>query len=607
MGTQDHDGNALEHQDGAHGGAWVNVTRPMSAAEVTEAAADGGSDPSADATPATTVPDSSAVAPEVGDAGGPEQDTLAGQTRRLGKHDVASVSVDATAYVQDVAPSPYLSESESKKDFRAERDRRGKVIGIVLVVLLVLGVGVGAWAVVTRFLGDGETSGVQYETATVEEGEFVDVVSGSAFLAPANTSLAYPSTSGTIDTVSVADGDQVEQGQVIATLTNPTIEQAATDAKDALDEAKDDVEDQEDDVQDALDDMVAELNGLVAIQHSIYSIMGVKSDGSDLTIDTDGDGTNDAIDTDGDGVADLYDTTGDGIPDAIDTDGDGVADAPDLTANGTSDVSVAEDGTVTIDVDSFIAGLDTDSLSTTKKQQVTALTKTLTSQADDLADAVEDYNTERSRLTELQATQAEAQSAYDTAQANLDLLNVYAPISGTVADVTESLAVGQSVDTTTTLLRVNDLTQLTASVSLDAEHFQKVSAGQTATVTFDDVSDLTVTAQVTDVVASDSGDGSGVATVLITEPDERLAMDMRCSVEIEVNRIESTLMVPIEAIRTDSDGQTYVDVLLDSARGIESEAIVTVTATSDTTAAIEASQVPANTSIVLSRTGSDDQ
>jgi multidrug efflux pump subunit AcrA (membrane-fusion protein) len=151
--------------------------------------------------------------------------------------------------------------------------------------------------------------------------------------------------------------------------------------------------------------------------------------------------------------------------------------------------------------------------------------------------------------------------------------NVTATSSGTVVSL--NATVGSPISTNSTIATIADTGDLKVSVSLDEYDIQKVTKGMKATVTTDAV-DGTFNATVTSVSlatssssssssssmsSSSSSSSSGYAvTVTLDEQTTKLLIGMNVKVTIIVSSDEDVYTVPIDAVGTDSSGNSVIYV-----------------------------------------------
>lgn len=193
---------------------------------------------------------------------------------------------------------------------------------------------------------------------------------------------------------------------------------------------------------------------------------------------------------------------------------------------------------------------------------------------------------------------SDAQEAYSIAVANAKKRTVRAPKGGSV--VAMNAQVGASTDSAANaggLIQIADLSQMTVKVQVNEVDISKVSVGQMAKVTFSALPGVELDAQVTRIatVASSgedsSGHGGGVVTydvsLLIPQPAAELKPGMTANVQIMLQSVPDTLMVPLSCVAMDEAGGSYVMVVTDYETGAAERRSVSVRASNQTTAAIE--------------------
>ena len=363
--------------------------------------------------------------------------------------------------------------------------RRKKLIagGIVGVIVLA---GAVAWGI-SRFTGNaGGGDSPQLMTTFVDRGDFTEAVETSGAVKPVTSVVVNPEVGGTIESVNVAEGDTVQEGDVLLTVKNDELDKAIRDAEMGVRNAK----------------------------------LGVSQAQS------------------------AYATT----LEAYNT----VVETPD------------------------------DKGSVEYKHGAEA------SAVDSAAFAVESAKNSLS----------DAQEAYSIAVANAEKRTVRAPKGGSV--VAMNAQVGASTDSAANaggLIQIADLSQMTVKVQVNEVDISKVSVGQMAKVTFSALPGVELDAQVTRIatVASSgedsSGHGGGVVTydvsLLIPQPAAELKPGMTANVQIMLQSVPDTLMVPLSCVAMDEAGGSYVMVVTDYETGAAERRSVSVRASNQTTAAIE--------------------
>lgn len=388
--------------------------------------------------------------------------------------------------LQVLRPDGTLSESDEDMEARLAMEslmrhrrarRRKKLIAGGIVGAIVLA-GAVVWGV-SKFTGNaGGDDAPQLMTTFVDRGDFTEAVEASGAAKPVTSVVVNPEVGGTIESVNVAEGDTVQEGDVLLTVKNDELDKAIRDAEMGVRNAK-----------------------LVVSQaQSTYDTMYEK----------------------------YYD--------------------PELSDD--------------------------------ERPEVSAI--------DEAAFAVESA---RNSLSD-------AQEAYNIAVANAEKRTVRAPKSGSV--VVMNAQVGASTDSAANaggLIQIADLSQMTVKVQVNEVDISRVSVGQMAKATFSALPGVELDAQVTRIATvagsgEDSyGYGGGVVTydvsLLIPQPAAELKPGMTANVQIMLQSVPDTLMVPSSCVAMDEAGGSYVMVVTDYETGAVERRSVTVRASDQTTSAIE--------------------
>lgn len=387
---------------------------------------------------------------------------------------------DSQETLQTLRPDGTLGESEEDMEARLAMEslmrhrrarRRKKLIagGIVGAIMLV---GAVAWGV-SKFTGNaGGDDAPQLMTTFVDRGDFTEAVEASGAAKPVTSVVVNPEVDGTIESVNVAEGDTVQEGDVLLTVKNDELDKAIRDAE-----------------------------------------MGVR--------------------------------------------------------NAKLGVSQAQSAYAT-------------TLEAYNKDDAEA------SAVDSAAFAVESANNSLS----------DAQEAYSIAVANAEKRTVRAPKSGSV--VVMNAQVGAPTDSAANaggLIQIADLTQMTVKVQVNEVDISRVSVGQMAKATFSALPGVELDAQVTRIATvagsgeDSSGYGRGVVTydvsLLIPQPAAELKPGMTANVQIMLQNVPDTLMVPSSCVAMDEADSSYVMVVTDFETGAAERRSVTVRASDQTTSAIE--------------------
>lgn len=170
-------------------------------------------------------------------------------------------------------------------------------------------------------------------------------------------------------------------------------------------------------------------------------------------------------------------------------------------------------------------------------------------------------------LAEAQATLENAKANLALVQAEKPVIDLAAPIDGTVLAV--DAGVGESVSSATIITLAN-LEPVTLDVYLDETDLDKVASGYPAEITFDALPDLMFTGQVTSVSKS-LQELSGVQAIMarVTLDSESvdasisLPVGLNAAVDIIAGQATNAVLVPIEALRELDAGEYAVFVVVD--------------------------------------------
>lgn len=165
-----------------------------------------------------------------------------------------------------------------------------------------------------------------------------------------------------------------------------------------------------------------------------------------------------------------------------------------------------------------------------------------------------------------------AQSTYDDAVATAAKRTVVSPINGSVVAV--NIEPGKSLmssgDSSASIpVQIADLSSMVVSVEVNEVDILKISAEQTATLSFSAIPDLIQEGKVIRIAtvntgSGDMGMGGGTVTytvdIIIYEPDPRLKPGMTVKATIESQRIDNVLLVPLSAVTalSETEGLVYV-------------------------------------------------
>ncbi len=162
-------------------------------------------------------------------------------------------------------------------------------------------------------------------------------------------------------------------------------------------------------------------------------------------------------------------------------------------------------------------------------------------------------------LTELENAQLSLQSAED----NLDVTRLDAPISGTIMSL--DFMVGDTLGTTA-VVTISDLSQHYLEIFLDETDWGYIAVGYEAVVIFDALPDDIFSGQVTQVDPGlyESGNTSVVrGLVMLDETPSGLNLPIGTGAAVDIigGRAENVVLVPVDALRETSPGEYVVFVI----------------------------------------------
>ena len=152
-----------------------------------------------------------------------------------------------------------------------------------------------------------------------------------------------------------------------------------------------------------------------------------------------------------------------------------------------------------------------------------------------------------------------------SAKADLDATQIYAPIDGTIMAV--SANVGDNV-TSSGIITMGDLSNLYVQTYMDESDYQAFQVGNAAEVVFNALSDQTFKGKVTEVdPALTTSSGSSVVSGLVELDPTRtkLLMGMTASVRVIAGEAQDAVLVPISALHQVPGGGYTVNVMKNGA------------------------------------------
>lgn len=418
---------------------------------------------------------------------------------------------------------------------RKRRSRKGQWGMVAIAVVVVLVAGFLVWSVVGK-----KSSATRYITSQPTRGTLTLAVAGNGNVISKNSASVNPPISGTVTELSVSLGSKVKKGDVLFVIDNASLDASVKSAKSNYQSAK--------------------ASTLKAEQSELQADVSLKT----------------------------------GVLQAKQS----LEQAKASVANAETALTKAETA-VPYSANDVTAAKH--SLNAAKLGRETAQKNydhACELQRDGHAAAQESYD---SAVT----AQSASYMNYQQAIKNADQRTVTSPISGyiTTLNITNGDQIGSGTSSTSSSSRstggssssgsssssssssnstpivISDLSSLEAQVQIAETDRPKVKLGQKVELTFDAVPNLTITGKVETIDAVGTS-SSGVVTYNVTitfdVQDSRLSPGMSASASIITQVDTDVLLVPNAAVKTDSSGASYVQVL-PSANGAGPPRDVTVT------------------------------
>jgi HlyD family secretion protein len=156
----------------------------------------------------------------------------------------------------------------------------------------------------------------------------------------------------------------------------------------------------------------------------------------------------------------------------------------------------------------------------------------------------------------IKAAEAKVQALQNTINSS----QIVAPFSGSVTDLLASK--GQTVSSGVEAIQLDDVNNLKITFSVSEVDVNKLAIGQEAQITFPAISGKTYQG-VVEQVGKAGTDSSGVvefyATIKVQDADEKVKPGFSANISIIINKVEDVLLVPNSAVMSDStSGKSYV-------------------------------------------------
>ena len=464
--------------------------------------------------------------------------------------------------------------AEMHRRARVRKKRRFIITICVVVIALIVIVAIGVRVAKSRVDASVSSSTSEIESADATIGSISTTISGSGTLASTDVESIEIVSSVEIVDFYVETGDTVEEGDLIATVTNASLLSAMSDLQSQLDTLDASIEEAADDEvsdeitagasgrvkkiyvtdDDAVADVMYEYGALMLLSLDGYMAVDIETDevsrGDEVTV------------TDSDGTA--YD----GIVESV-SGGTAVILISDSSAQYDDEVTVAdEDGN----------SLGSGNLYIHSQIMVTGYAGTVSDIEVSLNESVDSGD------TLITLTDTDTSVSYDSLLQEREeveeqlsnLIAVYeeggicATIAGTIESLSETGSNEASAMTSTTsgsssyttVAEISPDTQMEITISVDETDILSLEVGQEAAVTIDSIGEDEYTGSVTEIsttATSDSGVTSYTAVVTIDKTEDMLS-GMSATAVITIEGVENALLIPVDALhQTSSTSYVYTE------------------------------------------------
>ncbi len=415
---------------------------------------------------------------------------------------------------------------------RKRHVRRYVVLGFIVVLVVA-----GYFAY--RVLHKTSNGTVTYTTQAVQQLTITSSVSGTGNIVLSSSASVNPSVSGTVSALQVAVGDTVTKGQTLFTVVNPQLDLDVANATNSYNQAVDNVQKNQLSVlqaQQALD----QLQKQRAAQSS--SSAGQVASGAEMLIA---------------GVTSHTGTTGptSTLPSTTST---------SATESSSSSTSSTEPPTST--TSTSVPHTTTTVFGSSTITQPSTTTTTISALQIEIAQ--QQVTSAKLSVTAAQAQVQSATLALEQAKATAAERTVTAPIDGVVTALNvqngDALGNAGSGGSSSAPIVITNVNSIEAVISLAETDVPNVAVGQKAIITFDALPDLTLAGKV-EGVDSQGTNSQGVvtynATILPDATNPSVKGGMSVTVNIITKIATDALVVPNVAVKTQTGGGSYVQVL----------------------------------------------
>lgn len=393
-----------------------------------------------------------------------------------------------------------------------------------------------------------------YVLGAATKGTVVSTVTSTGQISTSSSLDLKPQVSGQLNSIRVKAGDKVVKGQVLFTIS-------ATDAARAVQTARNNVTSAKLDLlafQTSIKNTTTDQSKTVKTAYATLLSSGLQaqpSDNATAVYQAPTISGNYILGTQGTITLTTYNSQG-----GVSFQTSGLVSATGLT-NSTTAQPVGTSGLYILFSDKIKGGL-TWTIDIPNKASSTYIgnENAYETAVENQNEAVDPTGSNAVTLQSKQLAIAQAENNLASAQETLAQYTIIAPFSGTMATSPEF--VGDNVSSATTLGTLIT-SQEVVTLDLNEVDVSKVKVGDKATLTFDAVSDLTLTGtvQTVDPVGTvTSGVVNYTVTIDLDTQDDRIKSGMSVTAAIQTGIAADVLTVPSSAVKT-ANGSSYVLVV----------------------------------------------
>ncbi len=413
----------------------------------------------------------------------------------------------------------------------------------ILTVVVVLVVLVGGGFLLSNFLrgraAEQLTSSLQ--TEVIQVGSLEAKVGATGVVRARQSAVLSWQTTGVVEKVDVSLGDQVQDGDMLASLEQSSLPQGVILAQADLVSA-----------QNALQDLLDSYDQLAVTtaERAVYEAEQALEDAQDHWDDINWTGTQDEINLAEYKAKEAWEDYSDAKEEL-----DKIFDEDSRKYK----IQKAITDQLYRDYADLLYSYNYYSGNTVTELERSIAEKDLAIAEQQLLDAQDDLSKLQSGPDTEDVAAAEARVA--AAEASVELAWIDSPFAGTITKV--EIAPGDKVSTGTSAFRLDDLSSLLVDVDVSEVDINRVAVGQPVALAFDAILNVEYQGYVVEVspVGTDTqGVVNFEVTIEIEDPDARVKPGMTAAVNIVVSQLEDVLLVPNRAVRV-VDGERVVYIM----------------------------------------------